>query len=114
MRLAIREDSVFQQHADIAKAIFNFRRIVLDIGRDRDIEFRSVPRNKVHSFAVAIVPGGDFSGRDLANKIRAEELDQSCVGRDHWGGPCWLRRESSSIPVFPRREEPILRMRKRR
>ena len=93
-------DSILDEEREVAPAI-DGRGVVLDVGRQIDGQLGVGPGHEIDALAVVEVPGVGAGGGDLAEDVRARDLNEAGVGgdeRDRPNGLFGLRGRGAGCP----------------
>src|SRR6202012_2400325 len=107
------QEPVFSGEPEIAETVHRTVSM-LHVWRMEDVYFSICQRDEVDAPAVAIVPGSDVGGRDGPEEVRANDLDELRVVRDHRRRPLGLLCERGRGPCLPAGDEVVLCLNGRR
>jgi hypothetical protein len=91
--------------SEVAGSVLYLGIVVLDVGREVDIDFRVGPGDEVEAFAVGVDVGGGAGGGVLVDEVESVELDHLRGGRDDGDGVGGLPGEGGANAVLPGGEE---------
>ena len=99
------EGAELDARGEVAGAIFYFGIVVLDVGREVDVDFSVGPGDEVEALAVGVDVGGGAGRGVLVDEVEAEELDHLRGGCDDGDRVRGLPGEGGSDAVLPGGEE---------